>query len=150
MKMISCISSISKKLIAFTLCALLLSTTTLSVFASDIWDENLPLPKWTYIFRVSGGVMDEPDSSGRYTVGGDVFLRDLNNRVDFSATVQHYNGAWYNTSYKWSVSEYGAASITEPIYLSTGCYRMRLIVKVYSPSGVLLEETTLYTNEVII
>ena len=120
------------------------------VFATGEWHNQLPLPKWTHISIISGGVMPGTDSSGRHEVGGDVILFDPDNRVEFTATVQHYNGAWYNTSYSWSTSGYATAGIAEWVYLNTGAYRMRFIVKVYSPSNVLLEETTIYTGDTVI
>lgn len=141
--------SISKKLFTILLSVLLISTMSFSTFADENFSSILPLPKWTYISLVAGGVQPA-DSNGKHKVGGDVILLDPSNRVELRATVQRYNGDWYNTSYSWSNSGYGIASVTERIYLNTGTYRMRLIVKVYSPTGVLLEETTLYTDETII
>ena len=77
-------------------------------------------------------------------------MNDYDNVAELEATVQRYNGGWYNTSYKWSSSSNGGAGVEEYIYLNTGTYRMRLVIKAYSPSGTLLEETTLYTGETII
>lgn len=129
---------------------LLFSSISATAFASDDWQSNFKLPKWTYIVYVGGGVVETTDSLGRHKVGGDIILRDSDNIAEIEATVQRYNGAWYNTSYKWSASGNGGAGIAEYIYLNTGTYRMRLVVKVYSPSHVLLEEETLYTWETII
>lgn len=129
---------------------LLLNSFSMNAFADSEWQDVLPLPKWNYITRVAGGVMENTDSSGRHTVGGDVILLDPDNKVELNATVQSYNGDWYNTSYKWTDTGYGVASVAEPVYLAPGTYRMRLIIKVYSPSNVLLEETTLYTGETLI
>lgn len=131
-------------------CVLLLSSIPVSVFASDGWQSNFKLPKWTYIMYVGGGVVKTTDSLGRHKVGGDAILRDDDNTVEIEATVQHYNGGWYNTSYKWSASGNGGAGIAEYVYLNTGAYRVRLVIEVYSPSHVLLEETTLYTDETIL
>lgn len=131
-------------------CILLFSSISIPVFASEGWQSNFKLPKWTYIIYVGGGVIKDTDSSGRHRVGGDVILRGDDNIAELEATVQRYNGGWYNTSYKWSASGAGGTGIGEDIYLNTGTYRMRLIIKVYSPSGALLEETTLYTGETII
>lgn len=136
--------------IIFAILIMLLTSFSFVVFADNGWQEDLPLARWNYITRVSGGVMENADSSGRHVVGGDVFLRSLDNKVELNATVQSFRGAWYNTSYKWTNTGYGVATVAEPIYLAPGTYRMRLIVKVYSPSDVLLEETTLYTGETII
>lgn len=141
---------LSKPLIVFLIFTLLLINFSTSVLAADDSFPDLPLPKWTYITRVAGGVMSDTDSSGRHVVGGVAILLDAKNKVELNATVQSYNGAWYNTSYKWTDTGYGIASVDEPIYLSPGTYRMRLIVKVYSPSNTLLEETTLYTSETFI
>lgn len=94
--------------------------------------------------------MKDTDSSGRHEVGGDVALLYGEYRVELNATVQKYNGAWYNTSYKWSSSGYGATGVSQWIYLAPGSYRMRLIIKVYSPTNALVEETTLYTGETLI
>lgn len=94
--------------------------------------------------------MQSTDSLGRHKVGGDVVLLDGDNIAEIEATVQRYNNGWLNTSYKWSDRGSGDAEVVEYIYLNTGTYRMRLVIKVYSPSGVLLEETTLYTDETII
>lgn len=126
------------------------SSITVPVFASDEWQTNFKLPKWTYIVYVGGGVLQKTDSSGRHMVGGDIVLFDGDNIAEIEATVQRYNGGWYNTSYKWSASGKGGAGIGEYIYLNTGTYRMRLVVRAYSSSGVLLEESTLYTDETII
>ena len=131
-------------------CVLLFSSISATVFASDEWQSNFKLPKWTYILYVGGGVLETTDSSGRHKVGGSVALRNYNNIVEIEATVQRYNGDWYNTSYKWSDKGNGAAEVVEYVYLNTGTYRMRLVIKAYSPSGALLEETTLYTDETII
>lgn len=131
-------------------CILLFSSISIPVFASEGWQNDFKLPKWTYILYVGGGVIKDTDSSGRHKVGGDVMLRDGDNIAEIEATVQRYNGGWYNTSYKWSSSGTGGASVVENIYLNTGTYRMRLVIKAYSPSGALLEETTLYTGETII
>ena len=90
-------------------CILLISGISPSVFAADDWQNNFPLPKWTYISYVGGGVLETTDSLGRHKVGGEVFLRDNDNFVEISATVQRYNGDWYNTSYKWSASGRSAA-----------------------------------------
>lgn len=134
-------------LIAFIL---LFSSISAPVFAEDEWQTNFKLPKWTYILYVGGGVLQTTDSSGRHKVGGSVILRNYDNIATLEATVQRYNGDWYNTSYKWSSRDNGGAGVEEYIYLNTGTYRMRLVIKVYSPSGTLLEETTLYTGETII
>lgn len=142
-------STITKRTLAFILFALFLSSFSI-VFATDGWQSDFALPKWTYIALVSGGVMPDTDSSGRHIVGADVVLRDYNNRVELNATVQSFKGDWYNTSYKWSASGYSGVGIAEPIYLAPGSYRMRLIIKVYSPSNILLEETTLYTGDTVI
>lgn len=139
-----------KAFVFFVVCLMLFANMSATVFASDGWQTDFPLPKWTYINIVGGGVLKETDSSGRHTVGGEVLLRDYKNRAEISATVQSFNGDWYNTSYKWSDSGYGGAGVSEAIYLSRGTYRMRLIIKVYSPTNVLLEEATLYTDETII
>lgn len=131
-------------------CVFMFSSITVPVFASDEWQTNFKLPKWTYIVYVGGGVLQKTDSSGRHMVGGDIVLFDGDNIAEIEATVQRYNGGWYNTSYKWSASGKGGAGIGEYIYLNTGTYRMRLVVRAYSSSGVLLEESTLYTDETII
>ena len=131
-------------------CVSLFSCISMPVFASDGWQSNFKLPKWTYISYVGGGVVKSTDSLGRHKVGGDVILRDGNTIAEIEATVQHYNGGWYNTSYKWSASGNGGAGIGEYVYLNTGAYRVRLVIEVYSPSHVLLEETTLYTDETIL
>lgn len=131
------------------ICVFLFSSVTI-VFASDDWQSNFRLPKWTYIMYVGGGVLSDTDSSGRHKVGGDVVLFEYDNIAEIEATVQRYNGAWYNTSYKWSDRNNASAGVAEYVYLNTGTYRMRLVIKVYSPSGALLEETTLYTGETII
>ena len=140
----------TKKFLSLLVCILILSSFPFIAFADSGWQQDFALPRWTYILRVSGGVMDETDSSGRHEVGGVAFARDPDNRVDINATVQKYNGDWYNTSYKWSDSGYAGASVSEYVYLAPGAYRMRLIVKIYSPSNFLLEETTLYTDETLI
>ncbi len=132
------------------MCILLLSSISAPVFASETWQSDFKLPKWTYIAYIGGGVSDNTDSSGRHRVGGDVILRDYNNIAELEATVQRYNGAWHNTSYKWSDRGDAGAGVAEYVYLNTGTYRMRLVIKVYSPSGALLEEVTLYTGETII
>jgi len=131
-------------------CVLLFSSISATAFASDEWQTDFKLPKWTYIAYVGGGVLETTDSKGRHKVGGDVIVRGGDNIVELEATVQHYNGGWYNTSHKWSASGKGGASVAEYIYLNTGAYRMRLVIEVYSPSGALLEETTLYTGETLI
>lgn len=131
-------------------CILLFSSISATAFASDEWQSDFKLPKWTYILYVGGGVLETTDSSGRHKVGGTAALRDYDNIVEIEATVQRYNGAWYNTSYKWSARDNSAAEVVEYVYLNTGTYRMRLVIKAYSPSGVLLEEETLYTGETII
>lgn len=77
--------------------------------------------------------METTDSQGRHKVGGDVVVRGGDNIAEIEATVQRYNGGWYNTSHKWSASGNGGAGVLEYIYLNTGTYRMRLVVKVYSP-----------------
>lgn len=138
------------RFLLLTICILMISSISTPVFASDDWQSNFPLPKWTYITYVGGGVLETTDSLGRHKVGGEVYLLDGDNIVEISATVQRYNGDWYNTSYKWSASGRGGAGVAEYIYLNSGTYRMRLIIKAYSPSYVLLEETTLYTGETII
>ncbi|WP_373210668.1 hypothetical protein [Allofournierella massiliensis] len=132
------------------ICILLFSSISSTAFASDDWQSNFKLPKWTYITYVGGGVLQETDSSGRHKVGGDVILRHYDNIAELEATVQRYNNGWHNTSYKWSDRDNAGAGVAEYIYLNTGTYRMRLVIKVYSPFGVLLEETTLYTDETII
>ena len=131
-------------------CILLFSSISTTVFASDSWKSDFKLPKWTYILYVGGGVLETTDSLGRHKVGGEAFLRDDDNIVEIEATVQRYNGGWYNTSHKWSARGNAVAGVSEYIYLNTGTYRMRLVIKAYSPSGALLEETTLYTGETII
>lgn len=131
-------------------CIFMFSSISAPVFASDEWQTNFKLPKWTYIVYVGGGVLKNTDSLGRHKVGGDVILYDSDNIAEIEATVQRYNSGWYNTSYKWSDSGNGDAEVVEYVYLNTGTYRMRLVIKVYSPSGALLEETTLYTGETII
>ena len=131
-------------------CVLLFSSIAVPASASDGWQTDFKLPKWTHIVYVGGGVYQTTDSSGRHKVGGEVILLDGDNTAKIEATVQHYNGGWYNTSYKWSDSGKGDAEVVEYIYLNTGTYRMRLVIEVYSPSGVLLEEETLYTGETII
>lgn len=131
-------------------CILLFSSIAAPAFASDEWQTDFKLPKWTYIAYVGGGVAEITDSKGRHLVGGDVVLRDGDNTAEIEATVQRYNGGWHNTSYKWSDSGKGDAGVAEYIYLNTGTYRVRLVVKAYSPSGVLLEEETLYTGETFI
>lgn len=131
-------------------CILLFNSISAPAFASDEWQTNFKLPKWTYIVYVGGGVLQSTDSLGRHKVGGDVVLLDGDNIAEIEATVQRYNNGWLNTSYKWSDRGSGDAEVVEYIYLNTGTYRMRLVIKVYSPSGVLLEETTLYTDETII
>lgn len=138
-----------KKVLALVVCILLFSCLSINVFASETFGQYLPLPKWTYISLVSGGV-EAAGSDGKHMVGGEVLLRDHDNKATIEATVQRFNGEWYNTSYSWSASGTGLASVIERVYLNTGTYRMRLIIKVYSPSNVLLEETTLYTGESII
>lgn len=141
--------SSSKKIFTFIVFMLLLSCLSINTFASGTFGQYLPLPKWTYISLVSGGV-EAADSDGKHMVGGEVLLRDFNNRATIEATVQRFNREWLNTSYSWSASGTGLASVIERVYLNTGTYRMRLIIKVYSPSNVLLEETTLYTGETIV
>lgn len=131
-------------------CILLFSSISIPAFAADDWQSNFKLPKWTYIVYVGGGVLQTTDSLGRHKVGGDVILLDYDNIAEIEATVQRYNGGWYNTSYKWSDRDNAGAGVAEYVYLNTGTYRMRLVIKVYSPFGVLLEETTLYTDETII
>lgn len=131
-------------------CIFMFSSIATPAFASDEWQTNFKLPKWTYILYVGGGVLETTDSLGRHKVGGDVIVRGGDNIAEIEATVQRYNNGWLNTSYKWSDSGSGDAEVVEYIYLNTGTYRMRLVVKVYSPSGALLEETTLYTGETII
>ena len=131
-------------------CILMLTSISTPVLASEDWQTDFKLPKWTYILYVGGGVLQTTDSSGRHKVGGSVILRDYNNVAELEATVQRYNGDWYNTSHKWSSSGSSGAAVEEYIYLNRGTYRMRLVVKAYSPSGALLEETTLYTDETII
>ena len=138
-----------KKAFLIILCILLLNQMSSVAFAGDIFDQDLPLPKWTYITLVSGGV-EAADADGKHLVGGEVVLRNSDNKVTIDATVQRFNREWFNTSYSWSDSGYGLASVSERIYLNTGTYRMRLIIKVYSPSNVLLEDTTLYTGETIV
>ena len=131
-------------------CILLFSSIAAPAFASDEWKTDFKLPKWTYIAYIGGGVSASTDSSGRHKVGGEVIVHGGDNIAEIEATVQRYNRGWLNTSYKWSDSGSGDAEVVEYIYLNTGTYRMRLVVKVYSPSGALLEETTLYTGETII
>lgn len=138
-----------KKASIFVVFMFLLSCLSITAFASETFSEYLPLPKWTYISLVSGGV-EAADSDGKHMVGGEVLLKDFNNKATIEATVQRFNREWFNTSYSWSASGTGLASVIERVYLNTGTYRMRLIIKVYSPSNVLLEETTLYTGETII
>ena len=132
------------------ICVVLFSSISPVAFASDDWQSNFKLPKWTYITYVGGGVLQETDSLGRHKAGGDVILRHYDNIAEIEATVQRYNGGWHNTSYKWSARGNSGAGVSEYIYLNTGTYRVRLVIKVYSPSGTLLEETTLYTGETII
>lgn len=131
-------------------CVLLFSSISATAFASDEWQTDFKLPKWTYIVYVGGGVVQDTDSKGRHKVGGSMVVRGGDNIAELEATVQRYNGGWYNTSYKWSDSGAGDAEVAEYVYLNTGTYRVRLVVKVYSPSGVLLEEETLYTGETFI
>ena len=131
-------------------CVLLFSSISATAFASDEWQTDFKLPKWTYIIYVGGGVLTTTDSQGRHKVGGDMIVRGGDNIAEIEATVQRYNGGWYNTSHKWSSSGKGGAEVVEYIYLNTGTYRMRLVVKVYSPSGAPLEESTLYTDETFI
>ncbi len=132
------------------ICILLFSSLPVPVFASDEWQTDFKLPKWTYLVYVGGGVLDTTDSKGRHKVGGDAISNDYDNIVEIEATVQRYNSGWYNTSYKWSDRDNGGAGVVEYVYLNTGTYRMRLVIKVYSPSGALLEDVTLYTGETII
>lgn len=121
-----------------------------SVFVTDSpWTEQLPLPKWTHITFVAGGVQD-PDANGKCLVGGEVVLYDPDNRIDLTATVQRYNSGWKDTSNSWSASDYGLATVAKRISLSDGLYRMKLVMKVYSPAGTLLESTVLYTGETLI
>ena len=131
-------------------CILLFCSISTPAFASNEWQFDFKLPKWTYIAYIGGGVSASTDSSGRHKVGGEVIVHGGDNIAEIEATVQRYNRGWLNTSYKWSDSGSGDAEVVEYIYLNTGTYRMRLVVKVYSPSGALLEETTLYTGETII
>lgn len=131
-------------------CILLFSCIASPTFASDEWQTNFKLPRWTHIVYVGGGVSQTTDSLGRHRVGGEIILLDGDNIAEIEATVQHYNNGWYNTSHKWSDSGSGDAEVVEYVYLNTGTYRMRLVVKVYSPSHTLLEEETLYTGETII
>ena len=116
---------------------------------NSLWAYQLPLPKWTYISYVAGGVQD-PDSNGRYLVGGEVVLYDPDNRIDLTATVQKYNAGWKDTDYSWSSSDYGLGTVAKRVYLSEGRYRMKLAMKVYSPSGTLLESTVLHTGETMV
>ena len=94
-------------------CVLLFSSIAVPASASDGWQTDFKLPKWTHIVYVGGGVYQTTDSSGRHKVGGEVILLDGDNTAKIEATVQHYNGGWYNTSYKWSDSGKGDAEVVE-------------------------------------
>ena len=145
-----CLRSHSKNLSTFFIFLVAAVFFSASVVAADSpWANQLPLPKWTHITFVAGGVQD-PDANGKYLVGGEVVLYDLDNRIDLTATVQKYNSGWKDTSNSWSASDYGIASVAERVYLSDGLYRMKLVMKVYSPSGALLESTVLYTGETLV
>lgn len=140
----------SKTILAFFLLLIATIYCSISASATDTsWLYQLGLPKWTHITFVAGGVQD-PDSNGRYLVGGSVVLYDPDNRIDLTATVQKYNSGWKDTSHSWTSSNYAATSVGERVYLSEGRYRMKLAMKVYSPTGVLLEDTVLYTGETLV
>lgn len=142
--------SLSKKFSSVFIFLILVVFLSNSVFAIDSpWNNPLPLPKWTHITFVAGGVQD-PDANGRYLVGGEVALYDPDNRIDLTATVQKYNSGWKDTVNSWSASDYGLASVAKRVYLSEGRYRMKLVMKVYSPAGTLLEDTVLYTRETLV
>lgn len=140
----------SQKFLSLFLLFSILACFSNIVFAADSsWIYPVGLPKWTHITFVAGGVQD-PDSNGRYLVGGDVVLYDPDNRIDLTATVQKYNSGWKDTGYSWSSSAYAVTGVAERVYLSKGRYRMKLAMKVYSPTGTLLEDTVLYTGETLV
>ena len=81
-------------------CVLLFSSISATAFASDEWQTDFKLPKWTYIIYVGGGVLTTTDSQGRHKVGGDMIVRGGDNIAEIEATVQRYNGGLDNNSQK--------------------------------------------------
>ena len=130
---------IDLKKIAIVLATMLLLVTGFSMNAKA---ESLPTPRWTYIADIGGGII----GSSPANVGGNVTLHGTSNKAAMTATLQKYNGGWENVT-SWYAEGYGTVEASGSYTMTRGTYRIRLYVAVYSPSGKLLESTTVYTGE---
>lgn len=84
-------------------------------------------------------------------VGSSASTHSAYSRLEMTVTLQVMSGGDYvDTDRVWTASGSGAAGIGKDIKLSTGNYRARSEVKVYSSDGVYLETVTKYSNDILI
>ncbi|MFR8256026.1 MAG: hypothetical protein ACLVAA_06275 [Ruthenibacterium sp.] len=73
------------------------------------------------------------------------------NTINLTVTIQKWNGSSYvNTSYSWSNSGKGSASVDKSMSLSSGNYIAHAVVTVYDGNGSYVETVTKDSAEIII
>lgn len=128
-----------KKVLSILLCVVLLVTLGCTALAAS--DEIQP--RWTHIRGIGGGVTDNVLT---HTVAGSATAMDFSNTVSIIVTLQKFNSGWTDTSYVWTSSGVGGAGVNNDLLLGTGTYRVKIYVKILSPSGTVLETETVYTT----
>ena len=100
-------------------------------------------PHWTHIRGIDGGVTDNVLT---HTVAGSATAMDFSNTVSIIVTLQKFDSGWTDISHVWTSSGVGGASVSNDLWVGVGTYRVKIYVKILSPSGTILETETVYTT----
>lgn len=115
----------------------------------DAGTQGVITPQFTYISLLTPGL--SISSSGLATCAGLASAYNSSHTTILTVELQKSNGSGWSIIKSWSASSTGIslAKVEEDYYVVHGTYRVCANAKVYSASGTLLENKSLYSDTVI-
>ena len=136
---------ITKKILVTILVLVLLLACCSSVLAESVQ------PRWKELSTLIVNIQRKNGLFSNTNVYVDAASWQALNTINITLTVQKWNGSAYvNTSYSWSTSGKGGATIDKNISLDSGNYIAHAVVTVYNSSGNYVETVTQDSSEIII
>ena len=108
-------------------------------------------PRWKELSTMSCSLTRASGLFSNTSLSSHASSWNNDNTNSLTVTRQKWNGSSYvNTSYSWSNSGKGIASVNKNINLPTGNYIAHAVATVYNSSGAYVETVTQNSSEIII
>ena len=134
-----------KKVVSVTLVFMLALICCTGVLAEGVE------PRWKELSTMSCSLTRTNGLFNNASLSSHASSWNNDNTIALTVTIQKWNGSSYiNTSYSWTDSGKGMASVNKNVNLASGNYIAHAVATVYNSSGSYVETVTLDSSEIII